>query len=478
VSHVGILGAGAAAGSLRLPAAAVHAAWGRSGGRGAAAICASDEDTLTLAWEAATAALHAAGVDPDLVGHLAWGTTRPPFAEGPSHAYLATALSLRSDVEGALAAGSTHAGAEALVAAWDAVASGAAPVALVVASDALLPGLGTGFEPRCGSGAAALVLGASGASGASGDTADTGDTAGGATLVRRVTRSHPVVDRYRGDGEPGTREAYDARLFREEVFLPAVAGVGDALVVGDATRWSLPDPDGRLGAAAARRLGATDPPSAAVYTAVGDSGAAAALLGLLPTLATPGPAAMVAYGGGRATGVVVDVAAPVAGAAATLDALAGGREVTYPEALRARGQLEATGERVEMGLPPGGAAFVRGNPEMLGLLGGRCVDCGTISTPPSIHPACVGCGGAKLEPVALARAGTVQTYVVNHTMPAPFEAPLGLAVLDLDDGARLMLQATEPEGLEIGASVDLVLRRYAVERGIPVYGFKARVRRA
>ena len=42
---------------------------------------------------------------------------------------------------------------------------------------------------------------------------------------------------------------------------------------------------------------------------------------------------------------------------------------------------------------------------MLQLLGGRCADCGTISTPPSIHPACIACGGTKLEPVPLARRG-------------------------------------------------------------------------
>jgi uncharacterized OB-fold protein len=112
---------------------------------------------------------------------------------------------------------------------------------------------------------------------------------------------------------------------------------------------------------------------------------------------------------------------------------------------------------------------------MLGLLGARCADCGTISTPPSIHPTCVSCGGTKLEPVALARRGTVHTFVVNQTMPAPFVAPLPIAVVDLDDGARVMLQVVgDGSGLEIGAPVELVLRRYAYERGVPVYGFKAR----
>jgi hydroxymethylglutaryl-CoA synthase len=128
-----------------------------------------------------------------------------------------------------------------------------------------------------------------------------------------------------------------------------------------------------------------------------------------------------------------------------------------------------------MGLPPGGAAFVRGNPEMLGLKGALCRTCATISTPPSVHPTCTGCGGGDLEVVPLARAGEVQTFVVNQTMPPPFVAPLPLLVLDLDDGARLMVQGTpdDASSIRIGDRVRLTLRRYALERGVPVYGFKA-----
>ena len=151
--------------------------------------------------------------------------------------------------------------------------------------------------------------------------------------------------------------------------------------------------------------------------------------------------------------------------------------MSYAEALRARGQLVPTGETIPMGVPPESAMFTRGADEMLGLLGGRCVDCGTISTPPSIHPHCINCGGPKLEPVEVARGGQVHTFVVNYTMPAPFVAPLPLAVLDMDDGARLMLQVVgDGSDVEIGRRVELVLRKYAHERGVPVYGFKARCR--
>ena len=328
--------------------------------------------------------------------------------------------------------------------------------------DSLIPGPGTGFEERSGAAAAAFIL---------------TNEDGAATLGVRVTRTHPYLDRYRGDQEGETRDLYDPRLFREEVFLPTMRDLGSQLSTLDITGWSIPDPDGRLGSAVAKQLGAGTPASAAVYTAVGDTGAAAALLGGIAALDTAGRVAVIGFGGGRATGVVINADGPVPGVGDLPNILAGGRPATYAEVLRARNVLIPNGETVAMGVPPQSAQFVRGADEMLGLLGARCVDCGTINTPPSIHPHCISCGSSKfvLEPIA--RHGVVHTFVVNHTMPAPFLAPLGLAVIDLDDGARVMLQVEgDAKTLAIGSEVDLVLRRYAHERGVPVYGYKARVR--
>jgi hydroxymethylglutaryl-CoA synthase len=227
----------------------------------------------------------------------------------------------------------------------------------------------------------------------------------------------------------------------------------------------------------AKRLGAPLA-SGPVFAALGDAGAAGALLGLVHACADAGAGGgvigVIGYGGGRATALVVEAVRAVPGAH-TVDALGTGRRAGYAEALRARGQLEPMDDPIEMGLPPGGAAFVRGNPEMLGLLGARCRACGTISTPPSIHPTCIGCGGAELDVVSLARRGRVETFVVNQTMPPPFQAPLPLVVIDLEDGARLMVQGSPADAAElaVGDTVVLSLRRYALERGIPVYGYKA-----
>lgn len=455
-----MLSVGVAAPEWRLPTQAVQEAWGRGGGRGQVAVCRSDEDVLTLAWAAADRALSAGGIDPADVDGLWWGTSRPPFAEGPSWTHLAAALRLGPRLDGALCAGSTHAGADALLAAADAVATGRVRRALVVAADAVLPATGTGHETAAGAGAAAVVVSA--------------EADGPARLSRAVTGWLPVLDRYRGDRELETRDAYDGRLFREEVFLPLLGEVGRALVDGaTGGRWSLPDPDGRMASALGRRLGAGQVVSSPTRAELGDTGAAAGIVGAAAALAQPGPLGLLAYGGGRATAVQFEVHAPVPGAEASPVALGRGTVVSYPEALRARRILTPSGESVEMAVPPGSAMFVRGNAEVLGLLGARCVECGTVNTPPSIHPACIACGHDKFDTVPLARQGTVQTFVVNQTMPAPFEAPLPLVVVDLADGARVMLQgAGDGRDLAVGRPVSLVLRRYTVERGVPIYGWK------
>jgi hypothetical protein len=50
-----------------------------------------------------------------------------------------------------------------------------------------------------------------------------------------------------------------------------------------------------------------------------------------------------------------------------------------------------------------------------------------------------------------------------------------MVVVDLEDGARLMVQGSpaDAEELAVGDPVTLVLRRYALEGGVPVYGYKA-----
>jgi len=450
-----IRGIGVAAGGWRLPTKDINAAWGRPGGRGQSAVVAADEDALTLGWAAATRALDAAGMTPEQVESMWWGTSRAPFGEGPSWTHLAATLRLGPTCGGTVISGSTHSGCDALAAALDALESGRLATTLVVMSDALNPAVGGSLEAVAGAGAVAVIVGSTGP---------------GARITDTGSVWAPVLDRYRGDSEDETRDAYDGRLFREQIFLPLM---GKAATGSDAGRWSIPDPDGRMAATLGQRIGAAEVVSAPSRSELGDCGAAATLVGSAAALGATGPISLLFYGAGRATRFDLDVDSAVPGAERSQVDLSGGRLVGYPQVLRSRRRLVTTGESVEMAVPPGSAMFVRGNHETLGFLGGRCTKCATVNIPPSIHPTCISCGATEFDEVALARTGTVHTFVINQTMPQPFEAPLPLIVTDLDDGSRIQLQgATDGSDIAVGTRVEAVLRRYTIERGVPIYGWK------
>ena len=291
---VRVLGVGAAAPELRLQAADVGAAWGR-GGRGEVAVCAPDEDTLTLGWQAAERALAAAGIE-------AGGRRRVVLGHEPSP--------VRRRPELRVPRGVPQPGADRR---WDRSARARrtrewkhsprrptrSPPARRASRSSLRPtpcdpGPGTGFEARCGAGAAAIVLAID-------------DGTGTATIGTRVTRTRPFLDRYRGDGEIDNRDMYDARLFREEIFLPVVREVAEnARRVRRARRGRSPTPTGASAPSLARNVKAATMPSNEVYGAIGDSGAAAALLGGIGALDAAGLVAIVGTGGGRTTGVLIN----------------------------------------------------------------------------------------------------------------------------------------------------------------------------
>src|SRR5690606_33715572 len=119
--------------------------------------------------------------------------------------------------------------------------------------------------------------------------------------------------------------------------------LGQQLGALEVSAWSLPDPDGRLGGAVAKQVGAGTPVSGAVYGALGDTGAAAPLLGAIAGLDAEGRVGVLGFGGGRATGLTISASRPVPGAATLAEVLAAGRPATYAEVLRARNVLVPNG---------------------------------------------------------------------------------------------------------------------------------------
>jgi len=117
-------------------------------------------------------------------------------------------------------------------------------------------------------------------------------------------------------------------------------------------------------------------------------------------------------------------------------------------------------------------------PQRYRLEAAACSGCDKILYPP--RRACPACGGREFSEVVLPKNGTVVTYTVIRVPPAGFteQTPLPIALVELENGVRLMVQIADvedPEALEIGMPVRLEFRRVSWdgEAGVIFYGHKA-----
>ena len=327
-----ILAVGAAARRLRLPAAEVGAAWGASAARGRPP---SAPPTRTSSpsrprppagrsrppASSTTSSTACGGARPARPSPRARATPSSPPALGLSLA-LRRARSARARRTRAWRRCSARPTPSA---------PGRRRVALVVASDALVPGPGTAFEARAGAGAAAVVLVSDG---------------GNAALAARVTRTHPFLDRYRGDGETTTRDLYDAAAVPRGDLPPDRArGRRAARRRSRCARGRSPTPTAASAPRSRKQLGAGD---ARVGAGVRRSSATPARprrCSAASARSTP-PAPSRSSASAAAAPPASSITADGAGAAArprVADASAGGRPASYAEVLRARGQLVADG---------------------------------------------------------------------------------------------------------------------------------------
>lgn len=108
------------------------------------------------------------------------------------------------------------------------------------------------------------------------------------------------------------------------------------------------------------------------------------------------------------------------------------------------------------------------------LIGYRCRHCGFIEFPEP-RKTCKRCRApTEFEAVQMSTRGRVVSFVMQHRLPEGFETPLPLAVIDLEDGARVYGQIIEcqPEELKVGLEVEADLRIFYDDAGLRVYSYK------
>jgi uncharacterized OB-fold protein len=104
------------------------------------------------------------------------------------------------------------------------------------------------------------------------------------------------------------------------------------------------------------------------------------------------------------------------------------------------------------------------------LVAQRCALCGRLRHPP--RPMCPECRSLDVEVVELAGRGVVYSYALLHHPQHPaFEYPVLAALIDLDEGIRIVsnVVGVEPDQVRIGLPVQVEFVSTDGDHRVPVF---------
>ncbi len=446
---LGILAVGAYIPRYRLSGKTLAEVWGGAGA-GERAVANYDEDSLTMASEAALSAL--AGRDPSKVGACLFASTTAPYVEKSNATLLATVADLGTEVVTADLSGSLRAGTTAIRMALDLVKAGTAWQALVAAADMRPSAPGTELETLLGDGAAAVLLGEGEAI---------------ATFEGAYTASHEFTDVWRkaGDRYLEMGDTTFVRAYGLDKHIPeAVDGLLSrvGLKRQDIAKVAYYAPDFRIHAALGRQL--KFPETALlkepVIGKVGNTGVASPLLGLASALeeAKPGDRILVVSYGNGAEALLfqaTELIEKVSWERGVTAQLARGRPlVHYGKLLQFRRHVETEVIKAFSSLP----TLLREERQNFRLYGQKCADCGAVSYPR--RHLCWKCSSRNLRDYKLSRRGRVFTFTKDHLVPNP-DPPTIMVAADLEGGGRFygQLGDCDPAAVTFDMPVELTFRR-------------------
>ena len=473
----GIVAFGAYVPQLRLARQAVaHAnAWFNGGLRGLAkgerSMCNWDEDSLTMAVEAARDCL--TGIDRARICDVILASTTLPFADRQNAGILATALSLPEEISASDRGGSQRAATTALLDAMKSQPANADALMLLVASEKRRAKTAGSQELLFGDCAAAVLLGDS-------------------NPIARLVASHQIsldfADHYRGENE-AFDYTWEERWVRDEGYrriVPrALAGLFEkAGIAPDAVdRFIMP---GAVAQDMAERAGIrAEAVSDSLSGVMGDGGTAQPLIMLVHALerAKPGETIVVVGFGQGSDAILLQVTDAIAALPprrAVSGSLARRRpETNYQRYLAFNGLVNVDrGPRAELDKQTAVSALYRNRKTILGFVGGKCRRCGTVQFPKSnvcVNPNCCAMRSQDDHPLADANAH-VQSWTADNLTYSP-DPPQHFGMIVFEDGGRLMADITDvgKGEIDVGTPVRMMFRvkDYDERRGFRRYFWKA-----
>lgn len=481
MSTVGLSAWGAYAPRLRLQRKAMTAAnaWIAPNlaakSRGERAMANWDEDSLTMAVEAARDAL---GPDDDRthVDAVYFASSTAPFADRLNAGIVLEALALERSASSADVTGSQRAGLSALAAALAAVKAGTAKNALVAAGEHRKARAASTQELDYGDAAAAFVV-------SSNDTA--------ADFLGHGAYTADFIDHFRGSGEEFDY-GWEERWIRDEGIIklapPAIkAALADAGIGGaDVTHFCFPCTFSGLAANVAKACGiAPEAVRDNLGAVMGEAGSAHGLVMLAHALeqAKPGDVIVAAQFGQGAEALVFKATDKVASrrpARGVTGSLADRKEETnYMKFLFFNGLVEwDKGMRAEKDNKTALTTLYRNADMILGLVGGRCTETGVVQFPRTRISVSPNKSTVDTqEPYRFAeRKAKILTWSADFLTFA-MAPPNHYGMVDFEGGGRIFMDITdvEPGDVDTGLPVKMVFRIKEIDekRGFVRYFWKA-----
>ena len=433
------------------------------GGKGERAIASYDEDSVSMAVEAARQSL---GAYTGAVDTLMFATTSPPYAEKLNAAAIAAALDLPGSIASIELGTNSRMGLAALALGADLGRAGR--ISLVCAGDVVVGGPGGKRERESGDAAVAFVTGPK-------DEAI-------AKVIGRASATSEVLDVWRLPEDAFARQ-WEER-FGVEVLGPvsvdtAKRAVENAGIAPETLSAVILDATNKRDVAGIpRALGLRPEQVSDMHAAsIGRSGVAHAGLVLAKTLddAHAGDRILVLSTADGCDALVIEVTERIEQgrpAASKRD------DLPYNDYLKWRGILPFEPPRRPDPERPSGPMMKRHENWKYAFYGSRCENCGQGHLPP--QRVCVGCKSVdEMKDERYAdEPCRITTYTLDH-LAYSLQPPVVSMVVDFDSGGRVVCELTDgdPDAVKIGDRLEMTFRRFYTGQGVHNYFWKARPQR-
>jgi hydroxymethylglutaryl-CoA synthase len=460
----GILSYGAYIPYNRLQRKKIGEFFGKPTFGGEKAVVGYDEDSVSMGVEAAIDCLQ--GVNPKAVDAVYFATTSAPYKEKGSVSTITAALDLNERVRGIEATSSLRSGTSAILAANEKEHT------LIITADCRT-GAPTGQnEQWFGDGAASILIG-------SGENVI-------ANFIDEGSVQGEMISQWRSQSDPFTQnweERLGSTVFMKHVkntiapFLEknecTADSIAKVIISGLGTRSHLE---------AARALGfQSNQVQNPLFDMVGSTGTAHAPMMLVSALedAKPGDRLLVAAFAEGMDFMLLEVTEAIAhlgkrkGVQGYLDIK--NDQISYSDYLKWRNLIKTEPPRRPETDRPSAPALYRNYQQNLGFTGSKCRNCGTPQFPK--QRVCVQCQAKdEMEDYRfVGQSAKVTTFTLDHLAASP-APPMIVAVIDFEEGGRIICEVTDcnPKEIEIGMDVEMTFRRLYEVGGISNYFWKAR----